>query len=252
MNLPQLRRAVSSALDPAMRKEPGLSPANTAITCLILVSAAVAVLETEEALSEPYAAWFTLFEVFVFAVFGVEYVLRIWSCIENPEHRSRMSYARRLVPMIDLSILVVMAFGFVGFEGVLLRLFRLARLLRIARLGQFSKAVRNMSEALAERKFELLLSVFLAFGLLLGSSSALYLIEGGHQPEIYGSIPRAMWWSVATLTTVGYGDAVPITPLGKFFASLTALTGVGLIAMPAGILASAFSSAIRRSKSKGG
>lgn len=89
------------------------------------------------------------------------------------------------------------------------------------------------------------MSLGLATLLLLVSSTMLYLIEGAHQPETFGSIPRTMWWSIATLTTVGYGDVYPVTPLGKIFAGMTAVTGIGLIAMPTGILAAAFSDAIQ-------
>lgn len=97
---------------------------------------------------------------------------------------------------------------------------------------------------------ELLISLFMAFGLLVISATGLYHVAREKQPEAYGSIPRAMWCSVATLNTVGYGDTIPITPLGKSPASLTALTGIGLIAIPAGILASAFSAAVRKSNAE--
>ncbi len=92
------------------------------------------------------------------------------------------------------------------------------------------------------------MSLAIAGMLLLISSTLLYLIEGEGQPDDFGSIPRAMWWSIATLTTVGYGDAFPVTPLGKILAGFTALTGIGLIAMPTGILASAFSDALQRQR----
>lgn len=148
--------------------------------------------------------------------------------------------------LLDLVVIVSIGFTLLGLEGVLLRLLRLIRLLRVARLGHFSRALGNIGHAIAERRMELVISVMIAFSLLLLSASALYVIQSEHQPEAFGSIPRAMWWSVATLTTVGYGDIVPVTPLGKIFAALTAITGIGLIAMPAGILASAFSAAMRR------
>ena len=92
------------------------------------------------------------------------------------------------------------------------------------------------------------MSVMIAGLLMLVSSTLLYMVEGEAQPDDFGSIPRAMWWSIATLTTVGYGDAFPITPLGKVLAGFTALTGIGLIAMPTGILASAFSDALQRQR----
>jgi voltage-gated potassium channel len=88
--------------------------------------------------------------------------------------------------------------------------------------------------------------------LLLISSTFLYLVEGDAQPEAFGSIPRAMWWSIATLTTVGYGDVIPVTALGRVFSGVTAIIGIGLIAMPTGILAAAFSDGLERRRNKVG
>jgi voltage-gated potassium channel len=120
--------------------------------------------------------------------------------------------------------------------------------MRIARLGRFTGALDILVSAVSNRKFELFLSAGIAVLLLYVSSAMLYLIEGGIQPDEFGSIPRAMWWSVATLTTVGYGDVYPITGLGKLFATVTAVAGIGLIAMPTGILAAAFSEAMQESR----
>lgn len=135
---------------------------------------------------------------------------------------------------------------FLGNEAFLLRMFRLIRIIRVARLGRFSSALQAINEAVHARRFELMMSFAIASMLLLLSSTLLYIVEGGIQPETFGSIPRAMWWSVATLTTVGYGDVYPVTTIGRIFAGLTAITGIGLIAMPTGILASAFSDAIQK------
>lgn len=122
----------------------------------------------------------------------------------------------------------------------MLRLVRVLRILAVARLGRFSQAMLNVGAAFAERRFELLVSFSIAGIILLFSSTLMYLVEGTHQPEAFGSIPRALWWSVVTLTTVGYGDVYPVTLLGRICAAITAVTAVGLIAIPAGILAGAF------------
>jgi len=241
-----IRRRVAQAFDVELRQAPGLSAANKAIAALILVSTLLVILETESAIHEPNRMAFLWSERSILILFLAEYLLRLWSCLENPRFRSRWAYAVTPVAVIDLLVISTMVFSFLGLEGSILPLLRLVRLTRIAKLGKYSKALENIGQAIAERRSEQLVSLFIAFGLLLGSASALYLIEGELQPEAFGSIPRAMWWSVATLTTVGYGDIIPITPLGKFFASLTALTGIGLIAMPAGILASAFSAAMQK------
>ena len=241
-----LRKRIARHLVVELGNGHGLSTVNKIIVVVILVSTILVVLETEVTIYEPNQRVFRWSECFMLVFFLIEYILRIWTCPENPKFRSRLSYSLSPVAILDLIVILSMGLTFLGLEGSLLRLLRLIRLLRLAKLGKYSKALRNIGQAVAERRFELLVSLFIAFGLLLGSASALYLIEGDRQPEVYGSIPRSMWWSVATLTTVGYGDCVPHTPLGKIFASFTALMGIGLIAMPTGILASAFSAAMQK------
>jgi voltage-gated potassium channel len=139
-----------------------------------------------------------------------------------------------------------------GSETFVLRLFRLIRIVRLARLGRFSTAMQYMGEAMRSRSYELGLTIGIALLLVIFSATLLYLIEGEAQPTTFGSIPRAMWWAVVTLTTVGYGDAYPLSPLGKIIAGITALSGIGLIAMPTGILAAAFSDAVQKRKADKG
>jgi voltage-gated potassium channel len=247
-DLSRFRRRVAEALDPELRHAPGLSLTNGAIICLIVFSIFVGILETEASIVLDRGVYFTVVEAVIFGLFLVEYVARVWSSTENPKHASRWAYARKPAPMLDLATLIVIGVSLIGAEGFLLRLARLLRLVRLARLGRFSESWATLSQALANRRYELAMSLGLAFPLLLVTSSLLYVAEGGVQPHAFGSIPRAMWWSIATLTTVGYGDAVPVTVAGKFFAALAAVAGVGLIAMPAGIIAGAFSEVIQQKR----
>ena len=117
-------------------------------------------------------------------------------------------------------------------------------------MGRYSIALQMIYHAIAERRYELGVSIVIAFSLMLLASTALYMAERSSQPEAFGSILRSMWWSVATLTTVGYGDVVPLTILGRIAAALTAVTGIGIIALPTGILAGAFSDGPKRVKNK--
>lgn len=187
-------------------------------------------------------------------MFLIEYGARIWVAAENPAYaagwRGRLRYVVSPTALVDLLALSPMLFVAYGSEVFLLRLVRLARILRLARLGRFSAAAAEIAAALRSRRYELGMSVALAGLLLLVSATLLYVAEGQHQPESFGSIPRAMWWSIATLTTVGYGDVYPVTPLGKVMAAITAVAGIGLIAMPTGILAAAFSDALQKRREK--
>jgi voltage-gated potassium channel len=235
-------------LEPRVWPEEGLSPVNRLIAFMICAAAFLAIIESEPTIYIGREAWFFWAEVGFTVIFLIEYIVRLWAAGEDPAYRGfrgRLRYARTPAAVIDLLALLPLFLFFLGTEAFLLRLFRLVRILRVARLGRFSSAFNEIMAAVNARRFELLMSLFIAGLLLLVSSTLLYVVEGPHQPQAFGSIPRAMWWSISTLTTVGYGDVFPVTALGRMLAGLTAITGIGLIAMPAGILASAFSEAIQ-------
>ncbi|MEZ5780152.1 MAG: ion transporter [Rhizobiaceae bacterium] len=237
-------------LDMAAWHRAGISPLNRIIVVLILAAVCSAVLETEPTIYDGNQTLFRLVQLAFAGVFLFEYIVRVWASAENKEHESewqaRMRYASSLPAVIDLVALVTLFLALYGGEGALLRLFRLIRIFMLARLGRYSTAFHAIGSAIKARRYELIASLTIGMMLLLVSSTLLFLVEGPYQPEDFGSIPRAMWWSVATLTTVGYGDVHPITPIGKILAGITAVTGIGVIAMPTGILAAAFSNAIQR------
>lgn len=246
-----LRKKLSVELDPEMKASAGLSLTNTAIVYLICLSILLGVLETEVTLTERFATGFWLAHMGFLAVFSVEYVARIYAAPNNPRYGSSFRYAFTFASLVDLLVLISFLLPAFGMEASLLRMFRATRLIRLARLGRYSIAIQMILGAIAARRYELGVSVIVAFGLMLLSSSALYFAERQIQPDDFGSIPRAMWWSVATLTTVGYGDIVPMTVLGRVAAAMTALTGIGLIALPTGILAGAFAEALQNIRSSG-
>lgn len=229
----------------------GLSPINLLIIVFVLASVVTVALETEKTISDPYAEVFQTLNIIFLFVFSIEYITRIWVMGEHPEYKGvfgRIKYMCSWIAIIDLLAIIPFILGFIGSDTFLLRLIRLTRILVLARLGAFTTALTNLKSALASRGYELLLSVMLTVGILLISAVVLFVVERDQQPEAFGSIPRAMWWAVATLTTVGYGDVFPVTPIGKVFAALSALSSLGLIALPAGILAGAFGEAFRKNR----
>lgn len=244
------RRRLYRALEPRAREEPGLSLANKIVAGLIVLSVGLAVLESEDAVLASAPALFLAFEIGLGIAFLVEYALRVHASAEDPRYGpgigGRLRYMASPVAILDLLATLPALLFLFGSEVFLLRLLRLLRLVRLAKLGRYSLALAAIGDALRDRRYELGASVAIAIVLLLVTSSLLYVVEGEVQPETFGSIPRAMWWSIATLTTVGYGDVVPITALGRGLAGVTALLGIGLVALPTGILAAAFSDALAR------
>jgi voltage-gated potassium channel len=246
VSLPKLRKSLYAQLDPTARPY-GLSLINRIVCTLIVLSSLFAILETEPSIAKGHRHLLGDLETGFAMLFLFEYVARVWASAEDPKFgpglMGRIRYMISPPAIVDLIALAPVLFAFGVSEVFLVRAFRFIRILRLARLGRFSNALHYIGKAIAARRDELLIA--LSFGLLLMvvSSTLLYLTEGAIQPKAFGSIPRAMWWSVATVTTVGYGDVYPVTPLGRAFAAITAITSIGLIAMPAGILAAAFSEA---------
>lgn len=246
------RAALYRQLAPEARQQEGLSALNQVIGVLILLASLTAILETEPTLRESAPWLFPTLETIFVVVFIIEYLLRLYTIGEDPRYRGlsgRLRYIFSFWALVDLIAILPYFLGFMAYDNAfLVRLLRLLRMLRLARLGRFSQAWAGLADALHSRSYELWLSAGVAGLLLLFSSCCLYVVEASVQPETFGSVPRALWWSIATLTTVGYGDVTPITALGKFFAGLTAVAGIGIIAMPTGILAAAFSDAFQKKR----
>lgn len=242
-----LRRRLYHELEPSHR-EVGLSGLNRFIVAVILVSVAFVVVESEPAIYGSNPFLFHAVEILFGLVFLAEYVARIWVAAEDPRYsdglRGRLRYAMTPSALLDLLAVMPLFLHVISAEAYVIRILRVVRVLRLAKLGRFTVATRALSHAVHARRYELLISFGVALFILVLTSTLMYIVEGHSQPEAFGSIPRAMWWAIATLTTVGYGDAVPLTTPGRILGGITAVTGVGLIAMPAGILAAAMSDAI--------
>lgn len=214
------------------------------ILSLIALNVVALVAETVTPIYEKSPLFFRGFEVVSVLIFTVEYVLRIWSCTASHDYaspvRGRLRFAVTPLALIDLFAVLPFYIPFLGLDLRFIRAVRLFRLFRVAKLGRYSMALRTVGRALSAKKEELLTSVFFLLLLLLLASSLMYFAENKAQPERFSSIPSAMWWGVVTLTTVGYGDVYPVTGVGKALASITAILGIAMFALPTGILGAAF------------
>ncbi|MEO5338515.1 MAG: ion transporter [Magnetospirillum sp. WYHS-4] len=243
-----LRQVVHRQLDVRARRTHGLSTANQVIVSLILVGALIDILSTEPRLHDAAPGFFSGAEWGLGLAFTLEYVLRLWAAGERPEYAGwrRLRYLATPMALIDLAATLPLWLSLGESDAFVLRLLRLLRILRLAKFGRYSLAMSSIAEAVRERRFELAVSAGVATIFMVIAAALLYLVEGEAQPEAFGSIPRALWWAVVTLTTVGYGDVYPITMAGRICAGLVAVLAIGLIAMPTGILAAAFSDAFQR------
>ena len=235
----------------------GLSAVNHLFMLTVLFAVAVQICETEPLLAVPYHRWFRVADLVVGVLFCADLLLRIWAAGEVERFRGlrgRIRYLFRPRVVIDmLAVLPFVASPWIGFldanDLAFLRLLTAVEILLNSRLGRISAALGAMRYAVMSRREELLIGLVLALAMMVGTAVGLYLVEGSVQPDAFGSIPRALWWSLETLTTVGYGDVFPQTVLGKLLAGLFALAGIGIVAIPTGILAAAFGEAFRAEKS---
>lgn len=244
-----LRRSLWLLLEPKARAKRGLSWLNICLLILIVMATLIAIVETEPLIVRGRQHIFSGLQYVFGTVFAVEYAARLWVAAENPGDEGvwakRWRFVRSPSAIIDLVVVLAAFAPLVAGDVASLRMLRLIRILGLARLGKLSAAVHGISAAVYSRRFELGVTAGIAIMFMVFGATLLYWIEGEVQPDQFGSIPRAMWWAVITMTTIGYGDAYPITAAGRFAAAFIALSGVGLIAMPTGILAAAFSDAMQ-------
>lgn len=232
---PTLRSRVHRELSPEGR----MTPTARFLIAAILVATLLAVLETEETIARGRELWFHGAELVFAIIFSVEYALRLWCAPETG--MSRLRWMRTPTAIIDLLAILGSFAPFVGQNTMLLRLLRVIRLVRIAKLGRFSRAFGIMERAVRARASHFAVTLMLFAFFLVAASALIYLVEGPYQPDKFGSIPRSLWWTAVTMTTVGYGDVVPVTAVGKALAALISIGGIVLIAIPTGIIAASFS-----------
>jgi len=226
---------------------------NGFIITLIILNITAVMLETVPSIHDPHQEFFRIFDLVSVIIFTIEYVLRVWSI--NHDHRYRHSIHGRLRYMMStdglidlLAILPFYVHVFVGFDLRVLRIFRLLRFLRLFRLTAYMKSARMVKNVFKTRANELKLSLVLILFFIIMASCLLYFAEHRAQPAVFSSIPATIWWPVVTATSVGYGDMVPITVLGKTLTGILSLSGLAVFALPAGIITAGFLEEMRKMK----
>jgi len=205
------------------------------ILALILVNVGALILQSVPRFDARYSVMFQNLESISLILFSAEYILRLWACVESKSYSNPVLGRVRFIftPMALVDLAAVLP-AFLGLDA------RFVRILRLLKLSRYIRAMRVFQRVLIRKRVELMVTLIIILILLIFTSCLMYLAEREANASQFGSIPAAMWWSIVTLTTVGYGDASPVTPLGQAFAGLVAILGIGMFALPTSILGAAF------------
>ncbi len=217
---------------------------------LVLLSVVSVIFESVPEYSDRYEDIFNVIEYVAVAAFTLEYVLRVWCAPEHALYARRTPTAARLAfiasgwALIDLAAFLPFYLSF--YFSADLRVFLMLRLLRFFKFARYSPGIRTLLAVIEAERKALLAWLIILFGAVLFFSTAMHIAEHEAQPEKFGTIPDAMWWAIETVTTVGYGEVIPLTLAGKLIASFAMVTGFLLLGLPVGILATAFAEEIHR------
>lgn len=225
---------------------------NIFLIILIIGNTAAVLLESINDLYQSYQLLFDAFELFSIFIFTLEYLLRFWAIAEKDPFegawKNRWLWIRSGGAIIDLLAILPAYINF--FVHLDLRFLRILRLFRLLKLTRYFVSLQILLRVIKREKGSFQAVIFILLIMIIIAAAGVYVVENKAQPEVFSSIPASMWWAVVTLTTVGYGDVTPITPLGRFLGALITILGVGLAALPAGILANGLANELRQRKHK--
>jgi len=226
---------------------------NIALMLLILANVVCIIVSSEESINTRFNSFFQFFEIFSLIIFTIEYLVRVWVSVERSEKdltqplKSRIRYLFKPMAFVDLLAILPSFVLLLGSDFLILRVLRLVRVFKLSRYSRSMELLITVSKQEAET---IISAIFILIILIIISATGVYIVEGDVQPDEFGSIPRALWWATVTLTTVGYGDVVPITTLGRMLGIVIVITGIGMAALPAGIMASGFTAEIGRRRER--
>ena len=249
-----VRKRVAEVLEQGHHPDASSRLVNQSLILLILLNVIAIILESVDAIYVRHERAFWYFEVFSVAVFTIEYLARVWSSIDLEDAAESSPVIGRirymLTPLALVDLIAILPFYLSLYLPFDLRFLRGLRLLRLFKLTRYSPALGALLDVIQKEADALLAAMVVLVILLIMSAGGIYILESELQPDTFGSIPSAMWWAIVTLTTVGYGDVTPVTAMGKVFGGVIGLLGIGMIALPAAIMASGFAENIRSRKQK--
>jgi len=248
-----IRKRIFEIIEPADKKDIHSKIFDVSIIAIIIINIISVILESFESIRINYNNELYYIELFSIIIFTIEYLLRIITSDllyhNSKKIKSIIKYSKSPMAVIDL--LAIMPFFLpmiIPLDLRILRVLRLTRLFRVFKVNRYTKSLQLIGRVLKRKKEELLITLFVTFLMLLLSSSIMYLLETDEQPNNFPNIIASFWWAIATLTTVGYGDVYPVTVIGKVLSGIIALLGIGLVALPTGIISSGFIEELSNSK----
>jgi voltage-gated potassium channel len=247
----ELRRRTYTILENASG-EPAARLLNGLLIGLILANVAAIVLASVTSIGARYHAWFSALEWLSILVFTFEYLARVWAAVERDDGRYRAPVRGRirymLSPLALIDLLAILPFYLTFLVPLDLRFMRIFRLFLIFKLTRYHASMNLLARVMRNEARPIAAALFVLATLLMVAASFAFIAEHEAQPHVFASIPDAMWWAIVTMTTVGYGDMVPITPFGKLIGGVIAVIGLGMVALPAGLLAAGFSEQLHQRK----
>ncbi|HWQ19269.1 MAG TPA: ion transporter [Methanotrichaceae archaeon] len=217
---------------------------NFVLVALILLNALAVILETEPGIYNPHKLLFRNFASASIAIFILEYMLRLWVSDLDPRYSQplwgRLWFALTPLALIDLAVILPYILPIFLPDLRYLRAARIFWIFRLLKMARYSESLQTIENVIRSKRYELAVTFMAILFFLVISSSMIYYLEHSAQPQNFPSIPATMWWSVLTLTTIGSANVYPVTPLGKFVGSFIIILGVGMFALPTGILTSGF------------
>lgn len=224
------------------------------ILFLIIINVLAIILESFNSLYAQYGSWFLNLELVSVVIFSIEYLARIWTAnLKYPEIRNISGIVKHAkTPLAIIDLLAILPFYLPAILPVdlrVIRLLRLCRLLRVFKISRYSSALQIIGKVIKREKDQLAMTFLVTSILLLLAATLMYHAENAIQPDSFPNIIASFWWAVATLTTVGYGDVYPVTATGKILSAIVAILGIGIVALPTGILASGFMKELEETKS---
>lgn len=248
-----LRNRIFEIIEPAKGDDHHSRIFDNAILLLIILNVISVILESFSSISIKYQRQLDLFELFSITIFSIEYLLRITTSDLYYKNYNLFKASLKYVhsPMAIVDLLAILPFFIpmiIPLDLRFLRILRLTRILRVFKINRYTSSLSLIAKVLKRKKEELLVTLFVTFLLLLLAASVMYYIESDVQPEGFPNIIASLWWAVATLTTVGYGDVYPLSIIGKLLSGIIALLGIGLVALPTGIISSGFAEELENRK----